>query len=91
MTSISTIVTLGLAIGITFQVFSRIDFLRFEDKETSFYNAAYLKHILNLLDEGYEKSGSMIVFDIKGNREYFKELIPAFILNDEELILLAGE
>ena len=85
-----TAVYLGCSIGITFLVFSRIDLVRFEDKETSFFNLAYLKHIFEQMEEGSEKRGSMIVFDTKGSKADFAEILREALPGKSEVISLPG-
>ena len=81
-------VYLGCSIGLTFLIFSGIDEGRFKDKKTSFYNSAYLKYVLNRVEEKSESISSMILFEIKGNINEFTQILKESLPAKSEILSL---
>ena len=81
---------LGCAVGLVLMIFSGIDSWRYADTRTSFYNKAYLNHILKAIQKKKESRRSMIVFEAKGNRDAFAGLLSEELPADNEKVALGN-
>ena len=78
---------LGMAAGLAFLVFSRIDSWRFIDIETGFYNRAYLEYVLKMIADKKGTFKGMIVADIAGDRIAFSKVLKEELPSESEVVI----
>ncbi len=81
-------VFLGFAIGMGFMAFSSADSRRFIDKDTAFFNRAYLGYVREMLSGGTLKRSSMILFEAKGDRMAFSDILRTELPAHSEVVCL---
>ncbi len=79
---------LGIAVGLTLIHFSRMNKRIYVDRDTEFFNRAYLKFLLDFAGKAKIQGGSVISFQMEGDAETFAEVLKGEIPDNATVISL---